>query len=640
MHQSLLLYYYGSILLFASFYNVDCRTLQPRDVRGTINELHRTIENMQAKETIDFSNPLALAEMRGLYESQVRLYTQGKPPLYALRKNIQILDNNMFVTALINMALLDTYRLAHGPEPSDQQMKMSLEAISEFYNKNYNFKNSVVTFWTQTFNATTGVWVCTAENESELFDLVSLIPLSSVGRLLDDLGLDEAADDFSGLAGIRERYGSLLFDLPADFDCTFVNIGMGSLLVDMSTEFPESSSFWTNRNDNLTFVFEELTRVAYRPFSSEENVNTIDTRSYFYMRQFLQDADSDGNDLALIPTWVQNLDDIRIYGGKGNEMPFNINNIDLVVMANSIYGMTNGILSGLLEATLLEDPEIQQIYLNTSALIGYEIIANFSNRPDLALTYYPSEFQFYWFVSRTLAQLERRVKPEGVLPHPAMDTVRLMFRDALRGHAHEVITNKSISDSSDTVYFDDFLGNGDKSWTGKPLIRGEDRIFTTSMAVNALITMWTVFDDSTQKLVWDEFTPPLVKDTVMKSVNWLIDNVFSVRYRPWNAMFSGSIKGLATVGYWYPMNRHEFRNGTNVTDTPGLPGTETIFGVQGVPPASWYEEELQKPHFGYDTPQDFHGYNSNIGLPFPIWTSEPYTYASTMIALASYLNAV
>ncbi|KAL5005812.1 hypothetical protein ScPMuIL_016970 [Solemya velum] len=437
----------------------------------------------------------------------------------------------------------------------------------------------------------------------------------------------------------RRRYG-VVFDFPADFDCTFVNIGMGSLLVDMSTEFPESSSFWRDTNDNLTFVFEELKRVAYRPFSTEESVNTIDTRSYFYMRQFLQDADSDGKDVSLIPTWVQNLDDIRKFGGKGNEMPYNINNIDVVVMANSIYGITHGILSGLLDATLLDDEDIEQIYLNTSTLISYEIIANFSNRPDLALTYYPPELQFYWFVARTLAQLERRIKAEGVLPHPAMDTVRLLFRDALRGHAHEVITNKSISDFSDKVYFDDFLGNGDTSWTGKPLIRGEDRIFTTSMAVNALITMWTVFDDSTRKLVWDEFTPLLVKDTVMKSVNWLNANVFSGRYRPWNAMFSGSIKGLATVGYWYPMNRHEFRNGTNVTDTTGLPGNETIFGVQGVPPASWYQEELQKTHFGYDTPQDFHGYNSDIGLPFPFASSEPYTYASTMIALASYLDIV
>lgn len=51
-----------------------------------------------------------------------------------------------------------------------------------------------------------------------------------------------------------------------------------------------------------------------------------------------------------------------------------------------------------------------------------------------------------------------------------METVRLLLSDALRGYAHELITNKSIPESVDTVYFDDFVGNGDRSWTGKPLV--------------------------------------------------------------------------------------------------------------------------------------------------------------------------
>lgn len=56
---------------------------------------------------------------------------------------------------------------------------------------------------------------------------------------------------------------------------------------------------------------------------------------------------------------VQDLEGIRIFGGKGYAMPLNINNIDVTVSANSIYGMTNGILTGVFEATLLDDEEIQ-----------------------------------------------------------------------------------------------------------------------------------------------------------------------------------------------------------------------------------------------------------------------------------------
>lgn len=33
-------------------------------------------------------------------------------------------------------------------------------------------------------------------------------------------------------------------------------------------------------------------------------------------------------------------------------------------------------------------------------------------------------------------------------------------------------------------------------------MRGEDRIFTTSMAANALITSWTVYDPVRKRLMW------------------------------------------------------------------------------------------------------------------------------------------
>lgn len=40
-------------------------------------------------------------------------------------------------------------------------------------------------------------------------------------------------------------------------------------------------------------------------------------------------------------------------------MPFNVNNIDVTVAANGIYGITNGVLSNLLPYSLLDDPDIQ-----------------------------------------------------------------------------------------------------------------------------------------------------------------------------------------------------------------------------------------------------------------------------------------
>lgn len=47
------------------------------------------------------------------------------------------------------------------------------------------------------------------------------------------------------------------------------------------------------------------------------------------------------------------------------------------------------------------------------------IETNFSSRHDLALLYYPSEIEFYWFVARTYAEIRRKAN-HGPLPHPVM----------------------------------------------------------------------------------------------------------------------------------------------------------------------------------------------------------------------------
>lgn len=59
---------------------------------------------------------------------------------------------------------------------------------------------------------------------------------------------------------------------------------------------------------------------------------------------------------------VQNLDESRKDYYKGNVMPFNVNNVDVTVAANGIYGITNGVLSGLLPSSMLEDLDIQVGY--------------------------------------------------------------------------------------------------------------------------------------------------------------------------------------------------------------------------------------------------------------------------------------
>ena len=61
---------------------------------------------------------------------------------------------------------------------------------------------------------------------------------------------------------------------------------------------------------------------------------------------------------------------------------------------------------------------------------------------------------------------------------------------------------------------------------------------------------------------------------------------------------------------------------------------ESIIGMRGIMSQEEYKKQLQEKHFGRFTPMDFHGYNSASGWPF--WSSEPFTYASAMLALTQY----
>jgi hypothetical protein len=92
--------------------------------------------------------------------------------------------------------------------------------------------------------------------------------------------------------------------IPPDFDDTFVNLGLGALLAEMKDHFPASHAQWQSQNTNVTSVFNALKKYAYRPMSSNKAINSIDGRTYFYLRFFLENAKNNGEDIALVPTWV------------------------------------------------------------------------------------------------------------------------------------------------------------------------------------------------------------------------------------------------------------------------------------------------------------------------------------------------
>ncbi|XP_061197673.1 uncharacterized protein LOC133205806 [Saccostrea echinata] len=591
------------------------------NLTSTINALFHKLQNMQTTKYNPAVPPLVWAKFPGVYESDVKMYFHGDPVDSTLRYSFGVFDNNMFATAWVTTCLLEAYNYGTAPKPTAEMLDLSINFIMDHHNKNLNYTNSIMAFWPQIYNEQAKGYVSTPVNLLDLFNSTYLIDWDPVYKELDNLGLHHVTETIKRLLATREGY-KRVFQIPPDFDDTSVNLGLGSLLKDFISEFPNSAVLWQSRNTNLSSIFTALKHYAYKPTTNETRVNTIDTRTYFYMRRFLEDVKAKNKSLSLVTTWVQDFDDLKTQYYHGIITPSDVNNVDVTVSANALYGITNSILSGLATTEVLEDPEIQQIYLNTSTMIAFQINTNFSSRPDLALTYYPSVMEFYWFVARTYAQLTRRHRGGG-LPHPAMNTVMEELRQALCETMTKAVTKEAIYNTSTMAYFEDFLGNGDRDKDGNPVKYGEDRLFTTSMAINALITTWTYYNDKTGHLHWDENTPSDVKKVVAASVNFLNTYILGEEYKPWNMFFSGSFKGFGTSWSQYPANRNEHINGTKIR----------IRGMEGVADESWYDQQLKS----LKTPTIFHGYNNDPSY-FPFWCSESYTYVTSMLALSTYNN--
>ena len=93
---------------------------------------------------------------------------------------------------------------------------------------------------------------------------------------------------------------------------------------------------------------------------------------------------------------VQDTEEVKTWGPRGVDMPFNINNIDVTVAANGVYGTTSAILNGLIEAKILDDPEIRVCeFANIITFINIIIWA--VAKPPPNLTFHVSTNRFYFF---------------------------------------------------------------------------------------------------------------------------------------------------------------------------------------------------------------------------------------------------
>ena len=88
----------------------------------------------------------------------------GGPKEVLLRDNVKFYDNNAFMTLWVTVLQLEAALFPGGPALGEKQLSSALDAIQSYHDRNRQEGSSILVFWPQKYNETTGVWVCDATN--------------------------------------------------------------------------------------------------------------------------------------------------------------------------------------------------------------------------------------------------------------------------------------------------------------------------------------------------------------------------------------------------------------------------------------------------------------------------------------------
>jgi hypothetical protein len=106
-------------------------------------------------------------------------------------------------------------------------------------------------------------------------------------------------------------------------------------------------------------------------------------------------------------------------------MPYHVNNVDMTVASNFLFGTSQAVLEGLNGGSardyFVSHADFQQVYENTAQLVSWAIETGAATaRPDIALLYYPSLYDFLWMAARTARYLNTKGS-EAVRSRPSYE---------------------------------------------------------------------------------------------------------------------------------------------------------------------------------------------------------------------------
>jgi hypothetical protein len=364
-------------------------------LNSIIKRLALKVNSYQVLSEASSENPLGWYRKPGLFSSEIRFNFFGGPLVQRLRNGrfSYVYDNNVFSSAWVLTALLEASLYGKGaPDFDSDRLKLAMDSIESFSDKNQaNFNESLVkTFWSQAFNESVNTWQQQPINLRQIA-IRFYKRVNEIEKLVEILNLDKVLFALEAIKNLIDMCVQVL-GIPPDFDDTFVNLGLGAVLSQRKQVYPEQFNRWLASNSDVDGLVNLTNKYTYKPFDSDLNKNLIDPRTYFYARKFIEQAEKKNQTLSLFTTWIQNIDEQRELQRKGVSMPFNLNNVDVTVVANSLYGITSAALFNLNNFTQLfiNSKVLVSTYLNSTKFVSSMIRTNFSSRPDLATMYYPS----------------------------------------------------------------------------------------------------------------------------------------------------------------------------------------------------------------------------------------------------------
>jgi hypothetical protein len=634
------------ILFFTITTNGLAREIPKSEIDKTIKYLYKTLQSTQCKQDIE-AKPFVTGEDKGLYRSYIHLNIMddynsifSKP----LREYVSVPDMNMFVTNFVVYSLLEAYNYDGLEDVDMESLNMALTQLLNFQDKN-NKDIPLYTFWKQV--NINGIWSQHPDNICNAVAFMDYFTNDNVINFLDKWGMGSIANILR-FAKELERSFKNAYRIPSDIDDTSLNLGLTGMLYKMRPKFGNSTDFWIDANQNIKGLFEFIKSKAYIPFKQGmESANDItDSRTYYFLRDFLKENYSKGNfDIRLPPTWALDYNLQKVFAPLVS-MPFSTNNVDFNVAANFLFGVTSIVLNHPDQKYIQEafDDDMKLIYRSTIDLIVWTMEGDrLGKRSELALLYYPSIFDFYWLVSRTYSMLNNfNFEVNKIADSEFFKEARGRLGSILKTKGTEQIMSK-INKSSEGSYFMEFLGN----YNG--VNRGEDSTFATGLALNSLINIWTSDEMSNQfkvkRTVYTKDNPNFQKCEIDKTIDDVVRfvvNKFNYFLGPevQGAFFSGSVKNLGTIELFYPSNFNKFYNGTDIPDPSNpkyIKPNEMVSAVKGFISEMEYGELLGKTWYGFKVPMEEHVLNNSA---FPFWSSPSITYSINLLGLSKYNKIV